>query len=1103
MPLPDTILELTESLLACAAPHAAVRRAAHQFWAGEGTDPGQVRQAVRIAADPNTALPLAQALIQVCSFLLEFDEEPELIGQVHAEFAQGLRLRVDPFALKLSVCHFDLARSFLRSDSDAFAWTLVKEAEARCRLAELGVDPVENPQLAILACRRGRDLFPAGSPGAAEADMVEGAAHAFLARIVVDRVGHLRHAIERFAAARSAYDLLEPGSLNAGAVRNQEAIARAMLGALGCRPVVEYTASTRLFWESVARYGRTTHEGARGLTNVALNAVQLARLGETPLAHLNEAIELLAEAGPRLDPREPNYGMSRGRMLVNEAMARIDLTNFFLAAPLDNLMKAAANCDEAVGCFTPGSPDAALALKVYADALATLRNFGFRTESALDQAVERYDQASAAAGPETTLGRTARFGSLQARLERLNQSGAEPGEYDQLIASIRHLAAGASDDTAVSLAAWLLLAAALQSRARASSRHDRVPAALRSALAREDRREAVRSVETALTFGRPGSPDHTDATLELARALLLLVADRPDPGGLQAAGTHLAKLRAGDRLTTAQRVEFHHLQSRVAWYDGDYARAYGQLTSALGLLDRRRAAFRSEAERTRIDTQYSHLYAGIVDVCAELATEGQTGVAIWDGWYWVQRGKNRGFWDLWSAEPTTDRPPAAADYYSAVADFDRLTRELAWIDSQHGIPQPNPVLLDFAGPVVVEDRTDGLGAIQEGRTHLHHLLEEAAERLRACEEQLDSGTGQWAYPPAVFPALPALQRSLADYRTDPSAGERQLVIDLYLVGRARLVVHLLTLWRDTPPVALVIELDPAAFTAACEQVLRPNAAGGSSPFLTEVGAIFEAVHPLIERWQPTRITVATHGLTGLLPVHAATVAGRALVDWAPVNFVPSSGLVGTFRGRRKPPGRRALVVGDPRGDLPLAAREARAVDRALKKQGLDPLLLLGADATVAAVREQGRTASIIHLAAHATLDPTAVDDSGIELADGRWRVRDLLRGDRLDAASLVTVGCCHGARDTFAAAEQLTMMRAFMLAGANAVVAALWPVEDAAGQAFAELLYHHWRIGEGPLASGYRSAVLAARDLFEGDWRSWSPYVLFGDPDPVTSRRAG
>jgi hypothetical protein len=157
-----------------------------------------------------------------------------------------------------------------------------------------------------------------------------------------------------------------------------------------------------------------------------------------------------------------------------------------------------------------------------------------------------------------------------------------------------------------------------------------------------------------------------------------------------------------------------------------------------------------------------------------------------------------------------------------------------------------------------------------------------------------------------------------------------------------------------------------------------------------------------------------------------------------------------------------LVVGDPTEDLNAASAEARAVAAEL---GVEPLI--GPAASTSAVLRGLAGARLLHIAAHASFDPTEPLDSAIHLADGDVPVHRIL--GTWSSADLVVLSACEGASGArIGGGEVLSVATAFLRAGVDTVVAGLWRVDDAASgylmSAFHELA-----------ASGVSPAVALAR----------------------------
>lgn len=127
--------------------------------------------------------------------------------------------------------------------------------------------------------------------------------------------------------------------------------------------------------------------------------------------------------------------------------------------------------------------------------------------------------------------------------------------------------------------------------------------------------------------------------------------------------------------------------------------------------------------------------------------------------------------------------------------------------------------------------------------------------------------------------------------------------------------------------------------------------------------------------------------------------------------------------------------------LPAATTEARAVAELFPSS----VLLTEQTATVEQFVQAAPRAPLIYIAAHGEYhlaDPSA---SFIELADGPLRVRDIL-SLRLDHP-IVVLNACDTNRGYLLGNEMMGLVRSFFYAGASAVIATQWQVEDQAAAA--------------------------------------------------------
>jgi cellulose synthase operon protein C len=189
--------------------------------------------------------------------------------------------------------------------------------------------------------------------------------------------------------------------------------------------------------------------------------------------------------------------------------------------------------------------------------------------------------------------------------------------------------------------------------------------------------------------------------------------------------------------------------------------------------------------------------------------------------------------------------------------------------------------------------------------------------------------------------------------------------------------------------------------------------------------------------------------------HVLPLAGKPLMDWLPVVY----GLDVPTRPLSAPAGRPvALLVADPEDNLREARKESESVEEAIRGQGWTPKLLKGKEASVGAVRDALPRASLFEFAGHGELRGFAGWDSALRLADGsRLTSRDVLT---LRVPAWVVLSTCEGGRSSKEApGEGVGLAQAFLLAGSQAVVAAVRPVLDSTAREFVADLHQYWKPG--------------------------------------------
>jgi tetratricopeptide (TPR) repeat protein len=234
----------------------------------------------------------------------------------------------------------------------------------------------------------------------------------------------------------------------------------------------------------------------------------------------------------------------------------------------------------------------------------------------------------------------------------------------------------------------------------------------------------------------------------------------------------------------------------------------------------------------------------------------------------------------------------------------------------------------------------------------------------------------------------------------------------------------------------------------------------------------------------SRIRILPSGPLQAVEFHTLPFEGDVLLASAPVVYgldVPSSMVAA------QSPGRRALLVADPRNDLPGTLKEAQTIRQVLES-GSQPWIteeLQGAQASAKAVQGRLPVADLLHYAGHGTFSGFGGWESGLLLAEeSQLTLGDLLTLDRVPAW-VVLSACETGRSSTDVSVESLGLPHAFLLAGSRGVIASTRRADDRTVPEFFIDFYRRWD-GQSDLAVALQRAQLAWRQRNpEADWASF------------------
>jgi CHAT domain-containing protein len=260
---------------------------------------------------------------------------------------------------------------------------------------------------------------------------------------------------------------------------------------------------------------------------------------------------------------------------------------------------------------------------------------------------------------------------------------------------------------------------------------------------------------------------------------------------------------------------------------------------------------------------------------------------------------------------------------------------------------------------------------------------------------------------------------------------------------------------------------PAADLQALVEAVREDPDWSDHGRVWGVPALKHIVDAVQERTSAgEHLVLIRHGVLHSLPLLAIEGNDGLLIDRNTVSYGPSSPTVLSCRGEGVAAGPEAVIIADSREDLANARLEGKAVAEQL---GVIPIIGMRADRRrfLAAVGAGGP--KVLHVACHGTFDEDNPEESLLLLAGGigdqpasaetDLSARDLaqlpLRG------SIVVLSACHsGVSVVSTSDEPFGLTRAVLAAGARAVIAARWAVDDVATwllfRKFTELCRTDW-----------------------------------------------
>jgi len=495
--------------------------------------------------------------------------------------------------------------------------------------------------------------------------------------------------------------------------------------------------------------------------------------------------------------------------------------------------------------------------------------------------------------------------------------------------------------------------------------------------------------------------------------------------------------------------KFELLAHMVSMGDAYFAqenmeKAEAQYSEAINIVERQRGTILSERERMAFFGFKQDLYAKIIRL---MVAQEKYALAL----EYIERSKSRAFLDILGGGEVVLK----SDEQQDVTTQDELIR--AEIDS-------------------VLELTDA------GTERVMHAMDKSLRGVAVVGGEVDGNS---------YGEL----RSLSTVSVLESAKIRALVppdaalVEYFLDSHKAYILVV----RRSGVKCVVMDLDYEALTDSIARLNR-SILDLSFDNAYAKGLYAQLVGPIEEYLRCDRLIIVPHRCLHYLPFQVLMSGEGYLVERYALSYVPSATVLSIVREKPVAEGEKALVIGNPTGDLAFAEQEAMAIGSTLAGSEV----VLGDSGTEALLKSRSDQFRVIHVATHGKFDaahplssslmfhPEGEDDGQLstgELFSCNWR------------ASLVTLSACQTGMGKYNSGDELIgLQRAVFFAGTQSLLASSWRVDDRSTSCLMERFYAH--AGESAKDVALQHAQLDTMKEFEQPFH-WASFKLVGAANKV------
>lgn len=418
-----------------------------------------------------------------------------------------------------------------------------------------------------------------------------------------------------------------------------------------------------------------------------------------------------------------------------------------------------------------------------------------------------------------------------------------------------------------------------------------------------------------------------------------------------------------------------------------------------------------------------------------------------------------------------NKPAALKAYLDTVAIAEQLRGKFQSDEFKTGLFGDVQKVFDTALDLAITQREFEAAWVLSEASRARQLLD--AVRDRAADTLADQRI-----------ALAELQKSL---------GVGEAVLQFHVLDQ-RSIVWLVT---RTGLSAAVIDQGQAGLAPQVEN-FRSSVIERRRDTITLAANLYKLLLAGVDLAPAQRLFVVPHGPLHYLPFQALHDGRSYLIERSALTVWPSAAVGARLLARGSVPAPQLLGFGNPSTDknvpLPGAEREVQQVARLFTGSEI----FLKEDATKDRFKASAGRHNMVHIAAHAELDDVDPLFSRILFAStatepGLLEAREIYGLD-LRGVRLITLSACESGLGRVARGDEIIgFTRSLLSAGANSIVASLWPVADDSTDLLMNRLYRELAAGRDLMAGMQAAQLEVQKNRRYAHPFFWAPFNVIGN----------